>query len=556
VHGESARAEAEWAAAFRDYGVDLDALEPAAAGAKLAASPVAAELAGVLDQWIFLRRAPWHPNQAGAERLLTVAKLADPDPWRNRLRDTLNDRRTDRGRTRAALEQLAADADADTLPVASVTRLAFAVAQLGNRELAISLLRQTQRAHPNEFWVNCDLAKQLAFAGQLDEAIRFFSVAVSVRPRSEMALNDLGDALYKSDRLDEAAATFRRALGLGRDNPWAHAYLGMILCDQGQPIPAKAEFQAAKQRSSRDRWFMPVAIADSVLGHGDWNWALEELREAIRQDPYNAGVLDKLGLTLLEAGRIDEAIESFRTALSAGPHPFPPARGNLSRALLARGDLSAAIEVLEQPRDREPGPFDRSRGQAIEPALREAKRLAALKTRLAALLAGTDRPANDDERGGFAKLCASLQLYATSAALWEETLACRGERSEDPRTPDHYAAACAAALAGCGQGNDTPAPDDAGRERLRKKALAWLHTDLVDYSRMIESGAPHDRARARKRLGLWQISRALAGIRDQSALASLSARERRELEAFWSEVEIRRTEIKTRPRSPATARQS
>ena len=133
VHGDSARAEAEWAAAFRDYGVDLDALDPAVAGARLALSPVAAELAGGLDQWIFVRRGQRPPDRASVEPLLTVAKLADPDPWRNRLRDTLNERVTDRGRTRDALEQLAASADADTLPEASVTRLAFALCSLATR---------------------------------------------------------------------------------------------------------------------------------------------------------------------------------------------------------------------------------------------------------------------------------------------------------------------------------------------------------------------------------------------------------------------------------------
>jgi tetratricopeptide (TPR) repeat protein/tRNA A-37 threonylcarbamoyl transferase component Bud32 len=555
VHGEAARAESEWAAAFRDYGVDLDALDPAEAGARLASSPVAAELAGGLDQWIFLRRAQRPTDFEGVERLLAVAKLADPDPWRNRLRDTLNERVTDRGRTRAALEQLASLADAENLPEASVTRLAFALFELGNMDLAIALLRRTQRAHPNDFWVNCDLAKRLALAGQLDEAIRFFSVALAVRPRSELALNDLGDALYKTDRLDEAAATFRRALSLRRENPWAHAYLAMIALELGRPGEAKAEFQAAKQTQPR-QWFMPATIADTLLNHGDWEWAIDELRDAVRQDPHNAPALDKLGMTLLDTGQVDEAIELFGKALRAGPRPFRPARGNLSRALLAKGDLAKAIEVLERPGDRGPGPFDERRGPGPEPALREAKRLAALDARMPALLAGTDQPATGDERAGFAKLCAARQLYAAAAALWNESFTTASERAAPPRAADHFAAACAAALAGCGQGNDAPTSEPAARDRLRQQALVWLRADLVDFRRMIESGSPRDRSRARKRLGLWQVSPALAGVRDESGLASLSETERRALRAFWSEVEAQRTEVKNQARSSGAGRPS
>ena len=59
VHQDWQKADAEYAAAFRGYGVDLDALDPDEAGAILAASPVAPELANALDQWAFLRRGPW-----------------------------------------------------------------------------------------------------------------------------------------------------------------------------------------------------------------------------------------------------------------------------------------------------------------------------------------------------------------------------------------------------------------------------------------------------------------------------------------------------------------
>ena len=58
VHNDDAKADAEYAAAFRAYGVDLDRMEPAAAGRVLAASPAAADLANALDHWAFLRRGP------------------------------------------------------------------------------------------------------------------------------------------------------------------------------------------------------------------------------------------------------------------------------------------------------------------------------------------------------------------------------------------------------------------------------------------------------------------------------------------------------------------
>ena len=99
-----------------------------------AASPAAADLANALDHWAFLRRGPALRDPAGGTRLVAAARAADPDPWRNRLRDTLGRMGGDPARKLEALERLAATADVDHLPGASVTRLATALAFLGRRD--------------------------------------------------------------------------------------------------------------------------------------------------------------------------------------------------------------------------------------------------------------------------------------------------------------------------------------------------------------------------------------------------------------------------------------
>jgi serine/threonine-protein kinase len=143
VHEDASRTDAEFAEAFRNYGTDLDELSPQEAGARLAQSPVAAELANALDLWAFLRRHPSLGADAGAHRLNAIAKIADPDPWRNKLRDALfASWPKNRDQIRDTLEQLAAQADPETLPEASVTRLAWALAGLQRPETAISLLRR------------------------------------------------------------------------------------------------------------------------------------------------------------------------------------------------------------------------------------------------------------------------------------------------------------------------------------------------------------------------------------------------------------------------------
>ena len=235
---------------------------PARPARELAASPVAVELAGALDQWIFIRRraippAPPgrnSPEDDGVRQLLAVAKAADPDPWRNRLRDALGRRSKQAPATRDTLRQLAAEADPENLPEASVTRLAFALSSVEDVETAVSLLARAERVHPDDFWLNADLARLMIRTGRLEEAIRYYSVAVAIRPRSGIARNGLADALHRIGRLDDAAATLRRAVQLRPDDVWVHVGLGSVLLELGSPEDAQAQFREAESIRPGDAW--------------------------------------------------------------------------------------------------------------------------------------------------------------------------------------------------------------------------------------------------------------------------------------------------------------
>ena len=100
---------------------------PCRAGRVLAQSPVAIELANALDQWTFIRSSPPTRDFPGAQRLSAVAREADADPWRTRLRETLDVMVADRSRALEGLSRLAATADAAQFPRRASRRLAFAL---------------------------------------------------------------------------------------------------------------------------------------------------------------------------------------------------------------------------------------------------------------------------------------------------------------------------------------------------------------------------------------------------------------------------------------------
>jgi serine/threonine-protein kinase len=127
--------------------------------------------------------------------------------------------------------------------------------------------------------------------------------------------------------------------------------------------------------------------------------------------------------------------------------------------------------------------------------------------------------------------------YAAAARLWSEALAADAKLGDDRQPGHRYNAACAAALAGSGQGTDDPKPDDAARAKLRGQALDWLRAELTAWAKLLDAGNAQARSVVIQTLQHWQADPDLAGVRDRDALAKLPADERRALEALWKDVD-------------------
>src|SRR5262249_30251490 len=129
------------------------------------------------------------------------------------------------------------------------------------------------------------------------------------------------------------------------------------------------------------------------------------------------------------------------------------------------------------------------------------------------------------------------RLYATAAMFYAEAFAHDPKLADDLRNQYRYNAACAAALAGCGQGKDADKLDDKERARLRKQALDCLRADLAHWTEQAASDKPGDRERVRKTLKHWRDDPDLTGIRDKDAVAKLPADEREACQKLWADVD-------------------
>jgi enoyl-CoA hydratase/carnithine racemase len=171
-------------------------------------------------------------------------------------------------------------------------------------------------------------------------------------------------------------------------------------------------------------------------------------------------------------------------------------------------------------------PDDPSR-QRVSRLLGQCKQFLALDQKLATILEGTEVPASDAERLGLADLCQQpfKRCYATSARLRSESFVNNAKLADNLQAWHRYDAACCAALAAAGQGEDARSLPDKVSFRLRQQALDWLRADLTAYARLAEGDAPAKQL-VRERLTHWKQDEELVSVREAKSLAQLPEPER------------------------------
>jgi serine/threonine-protein kinase len=167
-----------------------------------------------------------------------------------------------------------------------------------------------------------------------------------------------------------------------------------------------------------------------------------------------------------------------------------------------------------------------------------AERLVALEGELPAFLAGQMQPRDNEETLGLARVAGLKKRYLTAARLFVDAFASDSKLADDLKAGHRYNAACYAALAGKGQGQDAAGLDDKERSRWRKQALAWLRADLARRTQQLKSGETENRKNVQQTLQHWQRDPDLAGLRDKDAVAKLSADEQDACKNLWADVAV------------------
>jgi hypothetical protein len=168
--------------------------------------------------------------------------------------------------------------------------------------------------------------------------------------------------------------------------------------------------------------------------------------------------------------------------------------------------------------------------------VRQTENMAAMESKLPAFLRGEFQPKDAAELLGLAGVCQAKKLHVAAMNLHAEAFAADAKLADDLKAGHRYDAACFAARAAAGQGENPAKLDNKERTRLRQQALAWLSADLALRRKQLETGKPADRTAVQQALRQWQKDTDLAGIRDPAVLTKLPAAECAACESLWADV--------------------
>jgi serine/threonine protein kinase/Flp pilus assembly protein TadD len=286
-----AGADAAYAKAFRDYGIDVESLEPAVAGERIRAKTIRLELAVALDNWARKRQRTRKADALCWKRLVVVARAADPDEWRDQVRAAVL--RSDH----KALANLAASENIRDLPLQTLSLLG----EVLPHEQGMAVLQLAHHRYPDEFWINFQLAWVFEYSAppqrDLHEASRFYTVALALRPRNVPTHLFLGAALARCGKPDEARAVYRRVIDLAPENALAHYNLACILQAKGKVDAAIAEYLEAG-RLQKDFPAAHYHLGNALAFKGQRESAIAAYCKAIASAPQHAAAHNNLAWLL------------------------------------------------------------------------------------------------------------------------------------------------------------------------------------------------------------------------------------------------------------------
>lgn len=226
--------------------------------------------------------------------------------------------------------------------------------------------------------------------GDLSTAVALYRRALSVDSKNFEAATGLARTLSRLGAHDAAADAWRVALKLQPNNTEALRGMGNTLVASGRPELAVQHYERALSINPEPLLYNSMGVANDMMRN--YKMAQAYYRVGLKTAPKNLSLRNNLGLSLLLAGKSDQAVIELRKAIGYKGAGIQH-RMNLALALVESGDSNAALSIARMdlgPREanQQIAYFETIHAMGDSPAAREAIR--------AHILGKPDKHPNDE----------------------------------------------------------------------------------------------------------------------------------------------------------------
>ena len=213
--------------------------------------------------------------------------------------------------------------------------------QVGYWKSTKTLFQHVVNVADRSWLAHNNLGAALEKEGRLEEALRHYSKALRIAPEIEEIAVNIGIIYMKQGKVDEAFKYFSQALRTKPKLVEAHINMGNLLMTQGKVDEAMEHYSEAL-RLRPDSFAGHKNVGMLLAKQGKVDEAINHYSEMLKIRPNDAEGHFLLGVALAGQGRVDEAVGHFSEALRIKPD-YAEAHNNLGVILEKQGKLDEAI---------------------------------------------------------------------------------------------------------------------------------------------------------------------------------------------------------------------
>jgi protein O-GlcNAc transferase len=218
------------------------------------------------------------------------------------------------------------------------------LSQKGLHDDGLAMIERAIRVRPDVAGYHANHGLVLSNIGYLDLAVDAFHKALQLEPKFPEALYNLGNVLLRREQVDDAIECYRQALAIRPDDASGHCNLGSALIKKGQ----MAEAAAALRRAIDFRVDYAEAMSNlgTALLREKLDEAIEWYTKAAALRPQSMEMVNNLAGALKDAGRLEEAMGTYRRALATEPNAIVHSNLIFTMQFHAEGDGRAIAMEL------------------------------------------------------------------------------------------------------------------------------------------------------------------------------------------------------------------